>query len=125
MRCPNCHYKSNISRFMKPVSGFVAWLSRNQEDKVELNVSGEIVEIVFENVTKVDSDDDGFYDLEISLGGVNSIYAELSIKSIYEEMPAISEEAKIEGEVDLEIEEEGRVGFFRRLWDWLKGLFSN
>ena len=37
VRCPNCHYKSNILRFMKPVSGFVAWLSRNQEDKVELN----------------------------------------------------------------------------------------
>jgi len=61
--------------------------------------------------------------IEISLGGVNSVYAELSIKSIYEEMPAVSEEAKVEGEVDLEVEEEGRVGFFRRIWNWFRKLF--
>ena len=93
------------------------------EDKVELNVSNEIIEIVFDESVKVDSDDDGFYDLEISLGGANSVYAELSIKSIYEEMPAVREEAKVEGEVGEEVEEEGRVGFFRRIWNWFRKLF--
>ena len=89
------------------------------EEGIELNVSGEVIEIIFNETIKVDSDDDGFYDLEISLGDVNTLYADLTIKSIYEEIPAISEEVIVEGEV-----EEEKVGFFRRLWNWLKGLFS-
>jgi hypothetical protein len=93
------------------------------EDRVELNVSNKIIEIVFENTTKVDSDDDGFYDLEISLGGKNSLYADLSIKSIYEEIPGVSEEVVVEDSVG-EVVVDEVIGFFSRIWNWFMELFG-
>jgi hypothetical protein len=118
------HYPKN---YVVKFNGDFVKVNNISEDKVGLNVSNKIVEIVFENTIKVDSDDDGFYDLEISLGKKNFIYAKLSIKSIYEEMPAVQEGAKV-GDGDLELgvgeEEEEKKGFFRRIWEWFIGLFG-
>ena len=93
-------------------------------EKVSLSFdSSEIVVEVGES-EKVDLDSDGFYDYEIIYSGSTGSFADLVITEIYEGVPGITEEFK----VDDSVEEDGeeiieKKGFFRKLWDWFVGLF--
>ena len=45
---------------------------------------------------KIDTDNDGYYDVQISAGNVNDIYATLTVQTIYEEIPASEQESQTE-----------------------------
>jgi lysophospholipase L1-like esterase len=73
----------------------------SENDEVEFLIGEENYTVGLENSTKIDTNDDGFYDLEISVFKVQSNgYAELEFKEIYEEVPK-----EIEEEVSEEVKE--------------------
>ena len=96
------------------------------EEKVSLSFDSSEVIVGVGESEKVDIDEDGFYDYEIGYSGSTGNFADLVITEIYEKVPAVTEEAKVEdGDLGLEVgeEEEEKKGFFGRIWDWFVGLF--
>lgn len=65
-------------------------------DKVIVSVDGSDYEISNLSSGKIDLDDDGFYDVEITNNGVTGSYANLEFKLIHEEVP--SEQEEIQGQ---------------------------
>ncbi len=67
--------------------------STNKKVEVEIEESGKSVEINEGDVGKIDLDDDGYYDLQISCKEVRENgYADLEFKEIHEEVPAEEKE---------------------------------
>ena len=94
------------------------------EGIVSLSFGEELVNISLNKTKKIDLDDDGFYDYEIGYSGSVDGFADLVITEIYEEIPSIVEEVVVDGEVEEEIVEE-RIGFFERVWNWIRNLFTS
>ncbi len=90
------------------------------EGSVEVEIEGVEVEIVNGTTEKIDVNDDGFYDLEVSVQDISSTgSARLMFKEIYEEIKGeveegVEEEVKEESDEGEElVEEEGkRVWFY-------------
>ena len=93
-------------------------------EAVSLSLDEEVISLKLNEVERIDLDSDGFYDVEVSYGGVVGGMANLVISEIYEEIPSISEEVVIEGRVEEEIVER-KIGFFERVWDWIRKLFAS
>jgi Concanavalin A-like lectin/glucanases superfamily len=94
----------------------------SENDEVNFSIDEENYTVGLKNSTKIDTNSDGYYDLEVSVFKVQvNGYAELEFKEIYEEVPKEIEEEKSE-----EVVEEGKdnfvkkVGlFFKGVWDWV------
>ena len=95
--------------------------------KVSLSFDSSEVIVELGKSEKIDIDQDGFYDYEIGYSGSTGNFADLVITEIYEKVPAVQEEAKVEdGDLGLGVGDldEEKKGFFRRIWDWFVGLFG-
>jgi Concanavalin A-like lectin/glucanases superfamily len=69
----------------------------SETDKVEFIIGEKNYSVGLENSTKIDTNSDGYYDLEVSVFKVqDNGYAELEFKEIYEEIPKEEEESVVE-----------------------------
>jgi len=85
----------------------------NKKVEVEIEGEGILVELSEGSVGKIDLDNDGYYDLQISVNEVRiNGYADLEFKEIHEEIPA---EEKEEQESPSKTEEK------IKLWMWISG----
>ena len=83
----------------------------NKKVEIGFNEIDETFVIGFNETKKIDLDDDGYYDLQISVKEVRSnSYANLEFKEIHEEVPAEEQEAQ---------EEESKIKI--QWWVWVVG----
>jgi hypothetical protein len=69
----------------------------SNKDKVEFSIGEGTYEVGLENSTKIDTNDDGYYDLKVSVSDVGrNGYADLEFKEIYEEVPSEEGEGVVE-----------------------------
>ena len=64
-----------------------------QEGTVTIEIAGSSYEISEDETVKIDTNKDGYYDVQVSAGSVNDVYATLTVKTIYEEVPAEEQES--------------------------------
>jgi len=85
----------------------------NKKVEIELEEIGELIELDEGEIKKIDLDDDGYYDLQISINKVQiNGYVDLEFKEIHEEVPAEEKE---------EQESPSKIGEKNRLWMWISG----
>ena len=78
-------------------------LKKVENQTVTIKVESEIFDLNINQTKKIDLNNDGYYDLQISVNEVRSNgYADLEFKEIHEEVPA---EEKEEQESPIKIEE--------------------
>ena len=86
----------------------------NKRVEVELEEIGEVIELNEGEIKKIDLDDDGYYDLQISVNKVRiNGYVDLEFKEIHDEVPA---EEKEEQESPSKVEE-----IKIKNWMWIIG----
>lgn len=90
-------------------------------EKVIISSNGENYEIKNSSSAKIDFDNDGFYDIEISQKGTSGVYAKLEFKLIHEEIPSENEEEKKERVVS-EGNTNEKKNLLENVKDWVRDL---
>ncbi len=87
--------------------------SDNKKVEVEIEEINERFELSENEIQKIDLDDDGYYDLQISVKGFGAEgYVELEFKEIHEEVPASEQEGQ---------EPPSKTEFKIKNWMWVVG----
>jgi len=88
-----------------------------------IEVSSEVQEatLVVGDIRKFDVTEDGYYDLSVVLNSISGSKADVTIKSIYEEITVESEEEEVirEEEADKVKEQEIKEAEKSRIWTWI------
>ena len=96
------------------VGGNLVTIIELNEDSAILGIVGEEYSIDENGEIKVDTDNDGYYDLKVTAGTINEVYARLTVQTIYEEIPAEEKQGVVS-----EIKEEVGDILKENKWIWI------
>ena len=82
-------YTTNLRKnFDLEIGNNILTLTELQGNTATIEIAGESYSIDENGEIKIDTDSDGYYDVQVNAGNVNDVYATLTVKTIYEEVPA-------------------------------------
>ena len=120
-------YSVNVKAQQKVVvSSSDVTIESVSDGEVIVSVDGSSYTILDSSSTKIDLDNDGFYDVEIVNNGVTGEYANLEFTLINEAVPSNQQDSESGNVIDNSGSTDVKIGFwksignfFSNIWDWI------